>query len=272
MRFVATAEQREWLMENIPGRLLDDVLGEFNSLFSIAISREQLKNFAARNKVRSGVRRRPMNSIWDDEREAYFREIVPGREESEIRAMFLERFGVELSESQIGNAKKKLGVKSGTHGGRFRKGIVPWTKGRRQADYLSADAMERVRAHQFKPGDGNGRDLPIGSEYRDKDGYVYVKASMDGATRFGRGGKWRPRAVLEWERGSGMELPDGYRVVHVNKVVDDDRYENLEAVPIREYVRINRNGATYADRDTCDICREIAGLELKASELRRGEE
>ena len=41
---------------------------------------------------------------------AYMKEIIPGHEESEIRAMFLEKFSIELSESQIGNFKNKYKI------------------------------------------------------------------------------------------------------------------------------------------------------------------
>lgn len=55
----------------------------------------------------------------------FMMDYIPGHMESEIREEFNKRFGIILTEGQIGNFKFKYGIKSGTHGGCFQKGQIP---------------------------------------------------------------------------------------------------------------------------------------------------
>ena len=59
---------------------------------------------------------------WTPERIAWFVKYVPGHSEREISAEHERLFGFPLTESQIGNAKTRFHVRSGTFGGRFEKG------------------------------------------------------------------------------------------------------------------------------------------------------
>ena len=46
---------------------------------------------------------------WTEEMNAWFAAFVPGHEEHEIAAAFKQRFGVELTRSQVKNRKNHLG-------------------------------------------------------------------------------------------------------------------------------------------------------------------
>ena len=102
---------------------------------------------------------------WTAERVAWFVKYVPGHSEREISAEHERLFGVPLSESQIGNAKSRFHVKSGTHGGRFVKGQKSWNKGRHWSDFMPPESQERSRATCFKRGNlpHNALRNPIGT-------------------------------------------------------------------------------------------------------------
>lgn len=61
---------------------------------------------------------------WTDDMLGFMRDYVPGHTEGEIRAAFRERFGIVLTDSQIGNAKTRLGVRSGTCGGKVEHQLM----------------------------------------------------------------------------------------------------------------------------------------------------
>ena len=61
-------------------------------------------------------------TFWTPEKDEWFRSFVPGHHEAEISAEHERVYGTPLTASQIGNRKAKLGVKSGTDGGQFRRG------------------------------------------------------------------------------------------------------------------------------------------------------
>ena len=118
---------------------------------------------------------------------AYMKQIIPGHEESEIRAMFLEKFSIELSESQIGNFKSKYKIYSGTHGGCFQKGQVPMNKGKK----MPPEVYEKAKATMFKSGNIPHNHRAVGSERVNVDGYVEVKIAEPN--------KWKLKQRLVYE-------------------------------------------------------------------------
>ena len=185
---------------------------------------------------------------WTPERIAWFREFVPGHTEGEISAEHERVFGTPLTEGQIGNAKTKLGVRSGTHGGRFEKGSVPFNKGKTWDEYVSPEGQARSRATCFKAGELNGfaaqREQPIGAERVSKDGYVEVKVAEGLQDR--PNGNFRMKHHVVYEQAHGA-IPDGCNVVFA----DGDRRnfdpDNLVAVPRRLWSAICCRGIPYWD-------------------------
>lgn len=58
---------------------------------------------------------------------------------------------------------------------RFKPGDVSWNKGMSQEDFLTPEALEKVKKTQFKKGLVPHNHQPIGSERITKDGYIEVK-------------------------------------------------------------------------------------------------
>ena len=196
---------------------------------------------------------------------------IPGHTESEIRAAFLERFGIELTEGQIGNFKHSHGVKSGTHGGRFEKGHVPANRGRPMSEWMEPDAIERSRAGRFKPGQlpRNAADLPIGTERVTRDGYVEVKVADRPSGERNAHDNWVPKHRLVWEREHGRPQPKGTKVIFC----DGDRRNidpgNLLLVTDAELAVMNRLGQTWGDRRTAEAVLALARLKMAATSVRK---
>lgn len=104
---------------------------------------------------------------------AYMMEIIPGHEESQIKELFLDKFGILLTESQIGNFKYKYHIRSGTHGGQFKKGQVSPTKGKKMPE----EVYEKAKHTMFRKGHIPHNHKEVGSERINVDGYVEIKVA-----------------------------------------------------------------------------------------------
>lgn len=58
---------------------------------------------------------------------------------------------------------------------RFKKQQAGWNKGKKQADYMSAEMIEKTKETRFKSGQDPHNAVPIGFERISKDGYIEVK-------------------------------------------------------------------------------------------------
>jgi len=209
-------------------------------------------------------------SVWTPERDGFMRAFVPGHTEPEIRAAFEERFGVELTVSQVANRKHALGVRSGTHGGRFEPGHESANKGRTWDEFMSPESQERSRATQFRPGlmPHNGHQ-PLGTERVSKDGYVEVKVARRKRDPRSAHDNWVPKHRLVWEQANGRPVPDGSVVVFADHDRGNFDPDNLVLMTLAEHGILSAHGPGYADRDTCLAARQCARLTLAISGARR---
>jgi hypothetical protein len=70
-----------------------------------------------------------------------------------------------------------------------------------------------------------------GGVHRDNKGYVHLLVYHDRK----KGHRYRPEHTLVWEKANGKPLPKGWVIHHINAVKDDNRLENLEAMPRKKH-------------------------------------
>ena len=123
----------------------------------------------------------------------------------------------------------------------FKKGSEPFSKGRKQAEFMSAEGIERTRATRFKKG-----NEPHNTR---ADMERTIRISADGKMhywiRLGKC-KWQPLHVYNWLK-AGNTLPQG----HILRFKDGNTLNpapgNLAAITRAEHARMNR-GAWLAGR------------------------
>lgn len=88
---------------------------------------------------------------------------------------------------------------------RFKKGLVPYCKGKKQTDYMSAEAIERCKAGRFKAGHVPKNTVKNEGEIREwKDGtnkkipFIHIAH-----------GKWLPLYQYNWEKLNGPKPANG---------------------------------------------------------------
>lgn len=232
------------------------------------------RELGVRKDPERGYRKYQPRSFWTDERIAWFMDCVPGHEEHEISAEHERLFGIPLTEGQIGNAKTRFGVRSGTNGGRYRKGRPPANKGRTWDEMgISAESRERMLATCFKPGELNGiakeRDRGL-LGIRIADGYREIRVDPRNATH--TMSRWIPLAKFNWMAANGRDWPDGCKAVHIDGDQLNDEPENIMPVPKSLWTMVNGavpGGLEWHDRESLEAAITYARLVSRRRALER---
>lgn len=122
---------------------------------------------------------------------------------------------------------------------RFKKGTVPFNKGKRQEEYMSAEGIESSKHTRFKNGHRPHNTRPVGYERIDDDGYILVKIAD--------GQKMVHKHRYVWQQHHG-DVPEK----HVIRFRDGDRtncdISNLELVSMADNQRRNIQSETAEQR------------------------
>lgn len=267
-----TPEQEAYLREIYPDTPNDEVVRLMDERFGTHRTRDSVMHHARAMGIgKSDTFKKPQPCwFWTDEKIAWFREFVPGHHEHEISAEHERLYGTPLTASQIGNAKAKFGVKSGTVGGQLRKGNVPWNKGRTWDECgISAESRERILKTAFKPGEvhlATNRDHPLGYTRIGKDGYLEVKvrdSRIDGPQRQRPGcynENFRFVHHVVWEEANGEPVPPHTMIVFADHDKRNFDPGNLVAVPRSLWSIISREHWSYRDRESLEACMNLAKL------------
>lgn len=190
---------------------------------------------------------------WTDERIEWMRSYAPGHHYSEIRQAFNDHFKLDANKGQIKSAMSRHGIKNGIDT-RFQKGMEAYNKGMKLSDYMNNEAIQKVLSTAYKKGNRPGNAVPVGTEVKMKGGYVKVKIAEPN--------KWKLRERLVWENQNGP-IPEGFIIIHINGVSDDDRIDNLMLMKRSELARLNKKGFYGKDEDINKTAIALAKLEDK---------
>ena len=185
-------------------------------------------------------------------------EFIPGHTENEIRQAFNERFGIVLTEGNIGNFKCRYKVKSGTHGGQFQKGQEAHNKGKKMPPEIYAKCKQTM----FKKGQMPHNHKPVGSERINVDGYVEVKTKEPKT--------WRLKQRVLYEQYHGVKLQKSDVVIFLDGNRQNFEISNLVKMTRAELARYNQDHFYGDDSDINRCAVGIAKLKTKVGELRNG--
>jgi hypothetical protein len=119
---------------------------------------------------------------------------------------------------------------------RIKKGHVPLNKGKKQSEYMSAEAIARTAATRFKKGQKSHTELYDGAiqirhDHPDRKGrrYKWIRISK---------GKWKMLHVYNWEQKLGP-VPAGKIVAFKTKDTMNCELDNLELITREENMKRN---------------------------------
>lgn len=192
----------------------------------------------------------------------FLKDNVKGITVKELTERFNKEFNQNRTESSISNQKNKYGLKNGLVGGRFKKGQVPFNKGKKQTDFMTPEAIERTKATRFKKGDKPANHRKVGSERITVDGYIEIKVEEPD--------KWELKHRVVWEKENG-KIPKDYVIIFADENKQNVALDNLILISRREHAILNKRGLRYDNKETTELGITLANLILKTSKVKRGD-
>lgn len=113
---------------------------------------------------------------------------------------------------------------------RFKTGGISWNKGKKQQDYMSAQAIKKSSATRFKKGNTPHNIKYNGHERIDTEGYTLIRVSAK---------KYVLKHRLIWEQANGP-IPKSMVLVFKDKNKQNICLENLELITRAELGNRNR--------------------------------
>lgn len=185
------------------------------------------------------------------EQKEFMKEYVPGHSHKEITQAFNLKFKTDLKVSQIAGHIKNHKLNTGRTG-YFPKGHVPPNKGKK--------GVGGWEPTQFKKGQMPYNHMPVGTELKKCDGYVYVKIADPR--------KWKQKHKIIWEAANGT-VPENHRIIFADGDRSNICLENLILVSRRELLVMNRKKLITKDKDLTQTGLLVAGLLIKTYEVRK---
>ena len=183
----------------------------------------------------------------------YMLKIIPGHTENEIRDLVEREYKIALKKSQIKNFKTRYKAKSRTTGGQFKKGSIPYNKGKK----MPPEIYEKVKGTMFKKHHIPHNHREVGSERISKDGYIEVKTKEPN--------KWELKHRIVYRQFYKQDIKKGEVVI----MLDGDKLnlspENLQKITRAELVRYNQDGLHGSNAELNRVALSIARLKTAKS-------
>lgn len=170
---------------------------------------------ALRSKANSlGIVRRGREAYWTEQQDSFLKENYASTPMPELMA-HLQRTPSAIHNRAVTLGLRKsreylvaLGKRNANHPNKlahqFKKGHIPFNKGKEEHDFRSKEGIERCKSTQFKTGHSPHNTRPIGYERTYSDGYVYIKVE--------NGKRMQQKHRHVWQLHHG-EIPKGMCVV-----------------------------------------------------------
>lgn len=198
-----------------------------------------------------------MINKWSFEEEKILIDNAYKHTNKEIQDLLVE-IGSNRSISAIQNRKNKLGLKCSYNAGCFKKGNVPFNKGKKWADYVSKKGQENSRKTTFKKGNIPHNHRPVGNERITKDGYTEIKIKEPN--------KWQLKHRYIYEKKYG-KIPDGMNLIFLDGNKQNIELSNLKLVSRAEDLIMNTNKLFTKDKELTNSGVLIAKVINKTNRL-----
>lgn len=226
--------------------------------------RSYLRNHKLHSMPRKG-RELPEKSKYPVEMREYIRGIAWGRSYKEIMQLVNDRFGDgTISLRNLHTYLKNHKIKTGRTG-YFKKGMVPWTKGKTR-DQIVKDPEKRKHseATQFKKGNVSANWIPVGTVVKNRDGYLMRKRQNEG-TQWER---WELLHRAIWEEHNGP-IPEGMKISFKDGNKENCDIENLMIVTKGEHVLLTTLKLRSEDPDLTEAGLQVVRIIQQCKELEK---
>lgn len=187
-----------------------------------------------------------MRKIWTVEENEYIIAHYPNEQSCKVAAALGRSIHAIHRHANIMKVKKSADFLASQNSGifikghikgsetRFKKGMIPFTKGKKQSEYLTPNAIENSKKTRFKKG-----NVPVNTK---KNGDIVIRRNKNtGQAYFIRTeiNVWIPLAHKNWIDKNG-NIPKGKIIRHIDGNKLNCEIENLECITKVE--NVIRNG------------------------------
>lgn len=257
-----------WAEDAFPKMKVEQVVDGVRERFGY----EVCKAAVYRHMRDRGIKRDSGRIDWTEERCEWFKSYAPGRFTHEVMAEHERVFGFPMTENQVSNGRKKLGVKAGVNGGMFVKGKPSPKKGKTWEELgVSKESQERSRRTCFKKGNipNNTTSVPVGHERVDKRGLIVIKAKEKRDRILGD--NWVAKQRVIWEEANGRQIHEGCVVVFADRDKRNFDPGNLVMMKRSEWCCISKNNIEYWDAESLKAAVAYAKLKGLVAEFEKAE-
>ena len=270
-----TDEELAFLREYAPGHTRREIYEELSRRFPGHTHTFENMVAAMKNrKIRTGTHRWYGHVLKPEERDpkwyrdeelAFLREYAPGHSRKEIHAEYNRRFPERpRSFKSVVACMKNHGITNGLDG-RFPpggKGSRPWNQGKK----MSPEQYEKCKPTMFSKNHRPQQYLPIGTEKKLSDGYIWVK--VDDQINAKKNVNWKQKQRLVWEQEHGP-VPEGVVVTFLDGNRENFDLSNLALITRAEHARLNQSGLRSEDPEITAAALQVAKLTTKIGQLQR---
>jgi hypothetical protein len=182
----------------------------------------------------------------------FLRLVTPGKDSYEVTKLFNNKFGTNLTRSQIIGAQKNRGITSGINR-EFTKGHTSWNKG--------TVGICKPNKTSFKKGNTPHSKLPIGTEVYTTDGYLKIKV--------GNPNHWLYSHKYVYMKHQG-DIPKDFKVLILDQNKANLDINNLMLISKAENLILNKRKLLTNDTELSRTAVIAARLLNKTHKKSRG--
>lgn len=207
-----------------------------------------------------------INKFWSQKMVDELAQLYPNMRNADIAKMLNKSEGSIIGKAfNLKLRKNPAFILECAKAGQFKKGQEPQNKGKKQSEFMSAEAIERTKASRFQKGGTPHNTKHDGYERITVDGYKEVRVSK---------GKFVQKHRMEWERVNG-KIPEGMILVCKDGNALNTHPDNW--MPITRVEHMGRNSgplnltdrtvATYLSTESRKVDHELKAEILKYPDL-----
>ena len=251
-----TAEMLAFMAKKFKENTVSEVTAMVNEKFGTDFRATQIKSTLKRYGIKSGRTASAPKGRYilvTREQGAWIQKTYLTHSRKETLALFNEKFGADLKDSQLKTFLRNHRMHSGRTG-RFRKGHTPHNAG-----VKGWTAGGNASKTQFKKGCKPVNHRPVGStRICSKDGYVIMKVSEPG--------KWRPKHTVEWEKINGP-VPRNHCLWFKDGNRENWKPENMMLISRAQMAVINKMGLGNTPEEAKDSVILLADIRMAQRSL-----
>lgn len=180
---------------------------------------------------------------WTEDEIEYIRSIYPYYPNKVIVEMVKSKLGIDVSPRNLRNLRHKYNFphKAIPNAGSFKKGAVPWNKGRKMLE----EEKKKIMEAWFKKGDNPYNTLKVGSTRTTKDGYKEIKIAEPN--------KWKLYQRYVFEKEHDVELTSSDIIIFADGDRSNFDIDNLVKVSRSTLLILNRKRLIYSDKELTKV-------------------